>query len=327
MMVPKRRVVPMLQKYGTLVGFAVAFIGLYLHTPEFLSPGNLVAILKQASLVMPVSLAMTFVLISGSVNLSIGSVNSLTANICAGIISAGHGVVSAITGATAVGLCCGLANGVMIAYGGLSPFVCGLGMKFVVTGVELIYNKGLRMVISEQSPFILISRGQVGPIPSLILIMFLLVAICYLVMHKTRLGFAIYATGANPQAANTSGANTRASLISAFAISGAMCGLGGILLSSSLGGSNPTQLGFSYLIDAFACSLLGTTMLREGELHVIGTMLSVICMSALVNGLVMTGMPFTVIDGCKGIILLLAVAIGGIRVRHQNIVAQTKLYG
>jgi ribose transport system permease protein len=307
-------------KYGTLIAMVLMIVIFALAAPDgaFLQPRNLLAILSQSSLTAIIAGGVTLVLVVGEFDLSIGYTASLAGVLATGLISnQGVPVPIAIGLTVLVGAAVGLANGLLVAKVGVNAVVATLGVGTVLVGLSFGYSAG-KPVASLPAEFTSIALGRsVLGVPNLIWLMVLVLAILWLVLNRTSLGFKIQATGANPHAAALAGVRTDRAKIWAFVIAGLGAGLAGTLLSSQLG-SGMVGSGDGYLLDALAAVFLGSATLRDGKFHILGTLVGVLIVNIGFNGLGLIGTDTFFQYVFKGGILVFAVALATVARRYSK---------
>lgn len=298
---------PLLARYGTLVGFALMLVYFSLTTDAFLTASNFGNVLKASAAAGVIAIGLTAVLILGDFDLSIG----YTAT-AAGMLAAGTAQTLGMAGGTLaallVGLCVGIANGMVVTRLGVSAFIATLGAGQIIAGWLLAYRGGVQVAVDLPHDFTTLGRGSVGPVPNLVVIWLLVAVAAWLFFERTVTGRRMYAVGGNPVAAQLSGINNVRARLVAFALSGMLAGLAGLMVTSSLGVGNPTSA-LSYLLPAFAACFIGAATLRDGQFHIGGTIVGVLMLSFLANGLVVAGVERAWTTAAQGIVLIAAVTI------------------
>src|SRR5438132_5349226 len=231
-------------------------------TPNFLTQNNLVNVVRQASINIVLAAGMTFVILTGGIDLAVGSVLGFTAVIAlvVSLIPALSGV--AVPVALLAGLLVGVLTGATVAYIGLPPFIVTLGTYTAIRGAAYLAAGGTT-VINSKIGFAWIGNGYVGPVPWLVIIALLTIAVSAFILHRTVLGVHVYAVGGNAQAARLTGIPVPLILIFAYGVSGLLSGLGGVMSASRLY-SAQGQLGIGYALDAIAAVILGGTSFVGG---------------------------------------------------------------
>ena len=249
-----------------LVAICVIFS---LVTPNFLSVGNLINVIRQASINIVLATGMTFVILTGGIDLSVGSILGVTAVVRV-LVSLVPGLGwFAVPAALIAGVFLGLLNGSLVAYLGLPPFIVTLGSYTALRGVAYLVANGTT-VINRDLNFAWVGNNYVGPIPWLVIIAFLAVLASWFVLRRTVLGRHIYAVGGNIRAARLTGIKVSRVLLFVYGVSGLLSGLGGIMSASRLY-SATGMLGQGYELDAIAAVILGGTSFT-GELVLFGVL-------------------------------------------------------
>jgi ribose transport system permease protein len=291
-----------------LVAICVIFS---LVTPNFLSLGNLINVIRQASINIVLATGMTFVILTGGIDLSVGSILGVTA-VVGVLVSLVPGLGwFAVPAALIAGVFLGLLNGSLVAYLGLPPFIVTLGSYTALRGVAYLVANGTT-VINRNLNFAWIGNNYVGPIPWLVIIAFLAVLASWFVLRRTVLGRHIYAVGGNIRAARLTGIKVSRVLLFVYGVSGLLSGLGGIMSASRLY-SATGMLGQGYELDAIAAVILGGTSFTGGIGTIWGTLLGALIIALLNNGLTLMNVSFFWQLVVKGLVIIIAVTIDKVR--------------
>jgi len=300
-----------LKKWGTVIGFLILFLTFSLLRPDvFPQWRNLRNIIEQIATLSIVSAGVTIVMITGDFDLSVGSLASLTGIVTALLMKSGLGVAPSILAGLGLGLAGGLVNGVLVAYGGLSAFVATLATMTAYGGAALLVAEGAT-IFGLPPAFRWLGQSTYGPIPVPVFFMLLVVLLVWLILEQTTYGRRVYAIGGNQEAAYMSGINTRLIRLTTFCLSGVTAAFGGILLTSRLFSAHP-QAGSPFMLNAAAAVFLGMTVYREGEAHIFGTLLGVLIMGVMGNGLNILGVNTYVQSILTGVIIVLAVLLSSL---------------
>jgi ribose transport system permease protein len=284
-------------------------------TPSFLSPGNLINVIRQASINIVLATGMTYVILTGGIDLSVGSMLGVTA-VVAVLVSLIPGLSwLAIPAALIAGLCLGLINGSLIAYLGLPPFIVTLGSYTGLRGVAYLVANGTT-VLNRNLNFAWIGNNYLGPIPWLVVIALLTVIASWFVLRRTVLGRHIYAVGGTARAARLTGIKVSRVLLFVYGVSGLLSGLGGIMSASRLY-SATGMLGQGYELDAIAAVILGGTSFTGGIGTIWGTLLGALIIALLNNGLTLMNVSFFWQLVVKGLVIIIAVTIDRLRTRSS----------
>lgn len=303
-----------LARMRSLIALAGLVIGFSVASPAFLTAANLQNILEQITRNAILAVGLTCVILTGGIDLSVGSVVAL-AGIVAGLAMAqGLFVPFAILVALAVGILAGLVNGSLVAIAGLPPFIATLGMMSAARGLALMASNG--QPISGFSPaLVALWDGHVGPIPAPLLITFLIYFTFWWILEHTAFGMHVYALGGNAQAAWLAGVNTRRTTMAVYAISGMLAGLTAILLTARLNTAQPTA-GAVAELEAIAATVIGGTSLSGGEGRILGTLLGALIMGVLMNGLNLLDVSTYAQKVIIGVVIVAAVGVD--RLSHRR---------
>jgi ribose transport system permease protein len=307
--------------FGALIVMIVFFS---LASPNFLQFDNFVGILLATAVVGVLALGVTFVIITGGIDLSIGTVMTLAAVITGVLITNMHlPVIVGIVGGVITGGLAGLANGILIARFKIPPFIATLGILNVAKGLALVIS-GLTPIYFSGTPEF--NEGAMGSaiggilpgfaIPNIVLVLFGAALVASLLLTKTVLGRYTFALGSNEEAARLSGVNVDAWKAAVYVLCGLFAGLGGVLIAARLNSAQPS-LGFGYELDAIAAAVIGGTSLAGGEGSILGTVIGAFIISTLTNGLRILSVPQEWQTVVTGGIVILAVYLDIIRRRSQ----------
>ncbi|WP_225769252.1 ribose ABC transporter permease [Inquilinus sp. Marseille-Q2685] len=281
---------------------------------RFASWQNLSIVMQQAAINTVLAAGMTFVILTGGIDLSVGSILAASAMVAViGSLIPDMGMVGILFGLLA-GLGFGLANGVLIAFLRLPPFIVTLGSLTAVRGIARLLG-GDTTVFNPSLSFDFIGNGTLFGVPWLVIIAFLVIVISWLVLRRTVLGVHIYSVGGNPDAARLSGIKVWRVLLFVYGASGLLAGLGGVMSAARLYAANGTQLGVSYELDAIAAVILGGTSFVGGIGSIWGTLVGALIIAVLSNGLILVGVPDVWQYIIKGLIIIGAVALDRLRLQ------------
>lgn len=302
-----------LRRYATLIGFVAIVIFFAVSLPDtFLTAQNLLNISQQVSMLAVVAFAMTTVMAMGDFDLSVGSMASLSGVVAATLFVSGWPVPAGIAAALGVGLLGGLFNGILVAGLGILPFVATLGTLTMFSGLAFYVSDG-RTIFGRDIPesFGTFARGalELGSlrIPFLTLVALAVLAFIWFVLEHTSFGRRLYAIGGNMEAARLAGVNVRRLRALAFAITGLGAAGAGLMVASRVASANPTQ-GAGLMLDAIAAVFLGMTMSEEAEPRVLATLVGVLILAVLDNGLTQLSVDSYIREILVGGIILTAVA-------------------
>lgn len=293
---------------GILIALLLISTILTFASPVFLSQENMLSVLRQISTNMCLALGMTLIIILGGIDLSVGSIVAMAGTLTVGFISIGEmGIITAIFLGLLMGTLCGLSNGVAIAYTGIPPFIVTLAMMMIARGVGFIYSGGQSIRIFDES-FTRIGTGYLGMIPYPVIYMLVFIIIMLVLVNRTRLGTYIYALGGNREAARLSGIAIKRVEIIVYTIAGFLAAFAGIVLAARMYSGQPS-VAQGYEMDAIAACVLGGISMSGGIGRISGTILGVIVIGVINNGLNLLGVNSFWQLVAKGVIIFLAVYV------------------
>ncbi|MGO4723684.1 MULTISPECIES: ABC transporter permease [unclassified Inquilinus] len=301
-------------RYATILGLALMILAFSVLSPRaFPTVNNFTNVLNQASLAMIIAGGLTLAVVVGELDLSIGFAASLHGVLVTGLI-VGNGlpIPVAILIVLVLGALIGLVNGLIVTKIKVNSVIATLGVGTILTGLSFAYSAGVPIVSGVPEAFLQISLGRwLFGIPNNIIIMALVLGALWILVERTALGQEIQAVGGNPAAARLAGINVDRIKTLGFVVSGMCAALTGILLASRLG-SGTTSAADSYLLTAFAAVFLGSATLRDGEFHVLGTMVGALIIAFGFNGLNIFGAPTYSQYVLQGAILIIAVGLSSL---------------
>jgi galactofuranose transport system permease protein len=283
----RARIASLIQRQGALVALIVAFVFASIRYPNFLTDDNLLNILRQNSMIGLVALGMTFVILTGGIDLSVGSLWAVAGVVAANL--AGQGTLIAVVSAIALTTLLGSVNGFVIAKGRIQPFIVTLAMMIAARGMALIAT-GEQSVRVDQlaAGFTWLGRGRIGFLPVPVLIFIIVFIILWAVLNHTRFGRHVYAIGDNEEAARLMGLNVGRVTMGVYALSGALAGLAGVITASRLGAGQPVA-GTGEELNAIAAVVVGGTLLTGGQGSLSSTVVGVLLLGVILNIINMEG--------------------------------------
>lgn len=295
-------------KYGILIAFLVICILLSLATPYFLTSQNILIVLRQVSINGILAIGVTFVIITGGIDLSLGSVLALTGVVAAGFAHPDtYPLMVPIGLALMTGLVIGAANGFIITFGKVAPFIVTLGMMTIARGLALVWSGG-RPVTNLSPAFNYIGGGDFLFIPVPILLFLLVIILSGVTLKYTRIGRYIYAVGGNEEAARASGIRVNRVKLFAYILCGLLAGLAGVVLAARINTGQPNA-GIAYELDAIAAVVIGGTSLMGGRGSIMGTVIGVLIIGVINNGLDLLNVSSYYQQIVKGVIIIGAVLL------------------
>ncbi|ASP32072.1 ABC transporter permease [Labrenzia sp. VG12] len=312
------------QKLLAFASLILLLIGFSIASPNFMQTSNMIAILQATSVNGVLAVAATLVIITGGIDLSVGTLMTFCA-VIAGVVltNLGMPLPLGVLAAIATGAFCGLCSGTFVAKMKIPPFIATLGMMLILKGLSLVIS-GTRPIYFNDTPgFDQISRGSlIGeifpalPIPNGVLILFLVAGAAAYILGRTVLGRYTFALGSNEEAVRLSGVNTDLWKMAVYALAGAICGIAGILIASRLNSAQPA-LGLGYELEAIAAVVIGGTSLSGGRGTVLGTLIGALIMAVLTNGLRVLSVAQEWQTVVTGAIIILAVYADMVRRRRS----------
>jgi ribose transport system permease protein len=289
-------------KYGTIIGLAVMIVVLSIAAPDtFFSTSNFINVLTQNSLIAIFACGFTLPLVVGEFDLSTGFQASFAGVLAVGLMAnQGLPIWLAITLGAAVGIAAGLINGLLVTQLGVNALIATLGTGTVIIGLNYAYTNGMPITLVDNSSFMAVA-----------------VVLLWLLLNRTVLGQQMQAVGGNAEAARLSGVPVERVRIWAFVIAGLAAAVAGVLLSSRVGSGQITA-GDGYLLNAFAAVFLGSAALRDGEFHILGTLIGVMTVGFGFNGLAILGAPTFFQYIFSGGLLIVAVALSTVARRYAR---------
>lgn len=302
-----KKVINRIQDLGALIALVLLVVVIGIISPDFRTVSNFLSLLRQSSINGFIAFGMTCVILTGGIDLSVGSTLALSTALCAGLIKGGMPVGLALILALAIGTALGLISGILVTKGRLQPFIATLVTMTVYRGLTMIYMDGKPISgLGDSFALKFVGKGKIFGIPVPVILFIIIFAVFMFLLEKTVFGRRVYATGSNAQAAKLAGVNIARTKLAVYAISGVMAALSGLILLSRLGSAQP-NLGEGYELDAIASVALGGTSMNGGRGRIWGTFVGVLIIAVLNNGLNILGVSSYYQDVVKGIVILIAV--------------------
>ncbi len=301
---------------GILIGLAVLFLFLSIFTESFLTTKNMLQVLRQICINALLAFGMTFVLIIGGIDLTVGSVVAISGVSIVMLLNAGVPLPVAFLLSLLIGSLIGLINGSIIALTGMPPFIVTLSLQGAIRGVAYVITDG-RSVSCENEVFNAIGNGYFLGIPLPIYTVALVMVLISIILYYTRFGRRMYAVGGNVTAAQFSGIHVKRITIWVYIISGTLAALAGIILASRMYSGQPAS-GQAYESDAIAAAVLGGTSFNGGIGTIGGTLIGALVIGFLTNGLNLLHISSYVQMIIKGIVIIGAVGIDILKNRNKG---------
>lgn len=299
-----KRFLQLLRSYPIIVGFVGVVVIFTILSDRFLTVSNMLNILRQISINGTIAFGMTFVILSGGIDLSVGSVFAFSAVVGASVLQGGN-VLPGILAALGVGAAFGAFNGVIIARMKLQPFIVTLATMAIARSFTQAYSQG-RPITGFPDSFRQLGRGEFLGIPVPVFVMFGVFILVWYILSNTKLGLYTYAIGGNEEATRLSGVKVIRYKILIYTISGALAALSGLILTARLNSAQPT-FGTGYELDAIAAVVLGGTSLFGGKGTIIGTLFGAMVMGIISNGMNLVSISPFYQQAVRGAVILLAV--------------------
>jgi ribose transport system permease protein len=301
---------------GSLIGLVVLVLVLTLSSSDFLTVTNLLNVGVQAAVTAILAFGQTFVIISAGIDLSVGGVAALSAVILAWTATS-HGIPWPLATALAlvVGLVCGLANGALITYGKLPPFIATLAMAGVARGLGLVISQGSPIALPDAVSHVGDTIGDYLPVP--LIVMVVMGLITAVVLSRTYAGRAMYAIGGNEEATRLSGIKVTRQKLITYALAGGFAAVAGIVLAGRLASAQPDAAN-GYELDAIAAVVIGGASLSGGRGKALGTLVGALILAVLRNGLNLLSVSAFWQQVVIGVVIALAVLLDTLRRRQTN---------
>lgn len=289
---PKRGGIAAQQMLWAFASLIVLLVFFSLASPNFLQTSNILAVLQATAVNGVLAIAVTMIIITGGIDLSIGTLMTFTA-VTAGVVLTNWGLPlpAGILAAIGMGAFCGLISGTLVTRMRIPPFIATLGMMLILKGLSLVVSGTKPIYFNDTPGYTQIAQGSLVsavlpglPVPNGVLILFIVAIFQAWVLNRTLLGRYCFAMGSNEEAVRLSGVDTRAWKTAIYALGGAICGIAGLLISSRLNSAQPA-LGLGYELDAIAAVVIGGTSLAGGRGTILGTVIGALIMAVLLNGL------------------------------------------
>ena len=295
---------------GALVGLLVLCLAMFIATPDFLTPNNLLNVGIQVAVVAILAFGQTFVIVTAGIDLSVGSVAALSAMVAAFTgQSWGMPPMVALLFGLLTGLAAGMLSGAATAYGKLPPFIATLAMLSVARGLTLVVSNGIPIPTSSVVTWL---GGSVGPIPMPVVVMLVMGAIGWFILNRLSIGRAMYAVGGNLEAARLSGIPVKRVLVTVYALSGVFAAVAGLVLSGRLASAQP-QAATGYELDAIAAVVIGGASLAGGVGKISGTLIGALVLAVIRNGLNLLNVSAFWQQVIIGLVIAVAVGIDVLR--------------
>jgi ribose/xylose/arabinose/galactoside ABC-type transport system permease subunit len=297
----------LLQKFGLLLVIIILVAVMSFLKPVFLTSGNIINVLRQVSMNGIIAVGITFVILTGGIDLSVGSIVAVTSVIAGRLMEQGSSVPFAIAMGMIAALAFGLLNGILISVGGLPPFIATLSSMTIARGFALVYSNG-RPYLIQNVAFKAIGQGSSLGVPNPIWILLIVCVVAYILLNFTIFGRHVYAFGGNRQAAKLAGVRVKLVETSVYAITGVLSGITAIILSARISSGQPTA-GTGFEMDAIAATAIGGTSMIGGTGSLGGTVMGFIIIGIMIISLTLLNVSSFYQQIVKGVIIILAVLL------------------
>lgn len=300
-----------LMKYKSIIALILFSAIVTIINPSFLSMSNILNVFRQTSVNAIIAAGMTFIILTGGIDLSVGSVLGLAGAIAASMVTGGQNIVVVVLASLLIGAAIGAVNGIVISKGKVQAFIATLAMMTLARGYTLVFTDGKPIGVEEAQSadvFASIGSGYLFGIPIPIYITVLVFISAYYILKHTRFGRYVYAMGGNEESTKLSGINVDRVKIYVYALSGALAALAGIIVTARLSSAQP-QAGSGYELDAIAAVVLGGTSLSGGIGNIFGTIVGALIIGILNNALNLMNVSSYYQLLAKGLVILIAVLL------------------
>lgn len=302
------------REFNVLIALVVVGALISLYTPYFFTTNNLMGVFRAFSLTAIMSIGMVMVIITGGIDLSVGSAMGLASLVTALCFSMGYPTELCIAAGLGVGLVFGLCNGLLITFIGLPPFIATLGTLSIGRGLMYMVTRGVPVTPETPESFAVLGQGYLGPVPVPVIIMVVLMLIFAVIMRRTRFGRHVYATGGNEHAARLSGVKVDRVKLSVYVLSSTIAALAGVIGFSRYLSAEPAS-GFGSELDVIAAAAIGGASLAGGAGSVTGAVIGAALVGVIANGVVLLNINTYAQQAITGGVILIAVSLDVLRNR------------
>lgn len=303
----KKKLINQINIYRSVLILLVICVFATILSPSFLSVTNLFNVFKQITVAGIVGCGMTFVILTGGIDLSVGSILGLSGVLASGVLASTGNTAAAVAVSLVVGVACGAVNGFFVSVCGIPPFISTLGMMTLLCGVILVYTKGSPIPIKSDA-YKFFGKGSIAGIPVPVIILIIVFLLAHYILTQTSYGRSVYAVGGNREAARLSGIRVKTSEFLVYTLNGLMCGMAGLILTARLGSAQSTS-GTGIEMDAIAAVILGGTSLSGGVGFVLPTVVGAMIMGIIDNILTLMNVNPHATNIVKGAVILIAVLV------------------
>lgn len=304
-----------------LIALAAVLIAIAFINTSFFQPRNLVVIGTSIAIMGLLAVVQTVVIIVGGLDISVGSVAGLASGLSGMVFTAtASNAGASVLAALAIGVAAGLVNGAIIVYGRVNPVIATLGTLAAYKGVAQVITDGRGQgYVSSDAFFTFLARGTVLGIPTLIWVLLLVAAAMHVLLTYTDIGRKIYAIGGNDTASRLAGININRYILATFALSGLVAGIAGILITAKVGYGDPVQSSEGLELEAITAAALGGAALKGGKGSIVSTLLAVLLLGVLLNGMTLVGIDPFWQNVARGALLVVAVVLQQLRSGERRV--------
>ncbi len=292
---------------GPVLGLVLLIAANVLFTPGFASGSTLRNLLLQVAPTMLVATGMTFVIASGGIDLSVGSIMAIASAVAATQLQ--HGVGFAVALGLLAGAAVGLLNGAVTAIGGVQPIIVTLATLIAGRGFAQVISEGGQLISFRNPAFQSLGQGRVGPVPAQVLVMSLVLLAAFVVLRLTVFGRYVLAIGGSERAARLAGVHVRGTKTAVYCISGLAAALAGLIEAARLGASDAARVGLNIELDAISAVVIGGTALQGGTATIVGTAAGALIIQTLMTAFNMLSVPFSWSLVAKAMVILAVVSM------------------
>lgn len=296
-------------RWGTIASLILLVVVFSALKPDvFATSSNFIDIVNQVAILGVIALGLTAPLVMNQFDLSITGVATLAGYVSTRMLAEGNGgLLPVLLGTVALAALIGVANGYIVGYLGISAFIATLAVGQILNGVVLGYSNSETVLLGIPDSFLALGQNKVGPIPVPVIIFAAVALILWTFLERTEYGRHMYAIGSNAEAARLSGINVRRYALIALSISAVAAAIGGMVVAANLGVGRPQGVGETYLLDGFTAVFIGAATLRPGVFHILGTVVGVLLIGVISNGLSILGVATFWQLIIKGTLLIAAI--------------------
>ncbi len=316
---PRRDWARLVSRWGTIASLVLLLIVFSALKPDvFATSGNLIDIVNQVAILGVIALGLTVPLVMGQFDLSIVGVATLAGYVASKLLADGGALLPILVLTLAIAALVGVLNGFIVGYLGISAFIATLAMGQILNGVVLGYSNSETVLDGIPQGFLALGQDKVGPLPVPVLILAGVAALLWIFLERTEYGRHMYAIGSNSEAARLSGIRVRRYALIALGISAVAAAIGGMVVAANLGVGRPQGVGETYLLDGFTAVFIGAATLRPGTFHILGTVIGVLLIGVITNGLSILGVATFWQLIIKGVLLIAAIVFASLATRNRR---------